>query len=70
MGRIEPTTIQPQSPVACDQPEGAVPVIREYIGIRPGYWRGKPHVLGHRINIKHVAVWYERMGMSPVEIVD
>lgn len=67
---MEPTTIPTPSPVIPDQPEGAIPVIREYIGIRPGYCGGKPHILGHRIKVKHVAICYERMGMSPAEIVD
>jgi uncharacterized protein (DUF433 family) len=48
---------------------GAVPVISEYIGIRPGYCGGEPHILGHRIKVRHVAVWHEQMGMSPAEIV-
>src|SRR3954468_19643563 len=45
------------------------PVVTEYIGVRPGYCGGYPHILGHRIKVKHVAVWYERMGMTPTEIV-
>jgi uncharacterized protein (DUF433 family) len=43
-------------------------VISEYIGIRPGYCGGEPHILGHRIKVRHVAVWHEEMGMSPAEI--
>src|SRR5207244_3126742 len=27
------------------------------------------HILGHRIKVKHVAVWHEQMGMTPTEIV-
>jgi uncharacterized protein (DUF433 family) len=46
-----------------------VPVIGEYIAIRPGYCGGKPHVAGHRIKVQHIAIWHERMGMSPEEIV-
>ncbi len=46
-----------------------IPVISEYIAIRPGHCGGKPHVAGHRIKVQHVAVWHERMGMSPEEIV-
>jgi uncharacterized protein (DUF433 family) len=67
---MEPTTFPTQSPVVSDQPEGAVPVIREHIGIRPGYCGGKPHILGHRIKVKHVAVWSERMQMTPEAIVE
>jgi uncharacterized protein (DUF433 family) len=53
---------------AIPQPE-TVPVIGEYIAIKPGYCGGKPHIAGHRIKVQHVAVWHERMGMTPAEIV-
>ena len=43
--------------------------VSEYIGVRPGYCGGEPHILGHRIKVRHVAVWHEQMGMSPAEIV-
>jgi uncharacterized protein (DUF433 family) len=43
--------------------------ISEFVGIRPGYCGGEPHILGHRIKVRHVAVWYEQMGMGPAEIV-
>jgi uncharacterized protein (DUF433 family) len=46
-----------------------VPVISERIGVRPGYCGGEPHILGHRIKVRHVVVWHERLGMSPTEIV-
>jgi uncharacterized protein (DUF433 family) len=46
-----------------------VPVIEEYIAIKPGYCGGKPHIAGHRIKVQQVAVWHERMGMTPEEIV-
>jgi uncharacterized protein (DUF433 family) len=49
--------------------ETVVPVITEYIAIKPGYCGGKPHIAGHRIKVQHVAVWHERMGMTPAEIV-
>jgi uncharacterized protein (DUF433 family) len=50
-----------------DEP-GGIPVISEYIGIWPGFCGGEPHILGHRIKVRHVALWYDRMGMSPAEI--
>src|SRR5467141_3973866 len=50
-------------------PENAVPVIGEYIGVKPGFCGGKPHILGHRVKVQHIAVWHERMGMTPEEIV-
>ncbi len=46
-----------------------VPVIAEYIAVKPGYCGGKPYVVGHRIKVQHIAVWHERMGMTPEEIV-
>ncbi len=50
-------------------PETVVPVIAEYIAIKPGFCGGKPHLIGHRVKVQHVAVWHERMGMTPEEIV-
>ncbi len=35
----------------------------------PGVRGGKPCVAGHRISVSDVAIWHERMGMSPDEIV-
>jgi uncharacterized protein (DUF433 family) len=35
----------------------------------PGTCSGKPRIAGTRIKVQHVAIWYERMGMSPDEIV-
>jgi uncharacterized protein (DUF433 family) len=46
-----------------------VPVIGEHIAIKPGFCGGKPHLVGHRVKVQHVAVWHERMGMTPEEIV-
>src|SRR5947207_15299704 len=46
-----------------------LPVIGEYIAIKPGFCGGKPHILGHRIKVQHIAVWHERQGMTPDEIV-
>lgn len=47
-----------------------LPVVIEHIGVRAGYCGGKPHILGHRIKVEHVAIWYEKAGMSPIEIVE
>jgi uncharacterized protein (DUF433 family) len=65
---MEPTSTPPQ---VATPPDGATtfPVVAEYIGTRPGYCGGRPHILGHRIKVKHVADWHERMGLSPAEIV-
>ncbi len=35
----------------------------------PGTCGGKPRIAGHRIKVADVAIWYERMGLSPEEIV-
>jgi uncharacterized protein (DUF433 family) len=35
----------------------------------PGVCGGKPRIDGHRINVEHVAICHERIGMSPDEIV-
>jgi uncharacterized protein (DUF433 family) len=64
---MEPTT----PPVTVQPHEGpsTFPVVTEYIGVRPGYCGGRPHILGHRIKVKHVAIWHEQMGMTPTQIV-
>jgi uncharacterized protein (DUF433 family) len=49
--------------------ETVVPVIAEYIAVKPGFCGGKPHLIGHRIKVQHIAVWHERMGMTAEEIV-
>jgi uncharacterized protein (DUF433 family) len=46
-----------------------LPVISEYIGIKPGFCGGRPHILGHRIKVQHIAIWHERRGQSAEEIV-
>lgn len=58
----------PTTPPAAAPSEVTLPVVREYIAVKPGFCGGKPHVIGHRIKVQHVAVWHERMGMSPEEI--
>ena len=35
----------------------------------PGTCGGRPRIAGHRITVEDVAIWYERMGLSPDEIV-
>ena len=64
---MEPTVTRTHEPH--DEPS-TLPVVTEYIGVRPGYCGGHPHILGHRIKVKHVAVWHEQQGMSPAEIVE
>ena len=64
---MEPTATRTPEP---HDETSAFPVVTEYIGVRPGYCGGYPHILGHRIKVKHVAVWHEHQGMNPVEIVE
>ncbi len=45
------------------------PPSRPHIVVAPGYCGGKPHVAGHRVKVQHIAVWHERQGLSPEEIV-
>ncbi len=35
----------------------------------PDICGGRPRIDGHRIQVEDVAIWHERMGMSPDEIV-
>ncbi|MFL5245094.1 MAG: DUF433 domain-containing protein [Gemmataceae bacterium] len=46
-----------------------VPADRVRIVSTPGTCGGRPRIDGHRITVEDVAVWHERMGMSPDEIV-
>ena len=62
---MEPTATSTTEPRSVP---GTLPVVTEYIGVRPGYCGGEPHILGHRIKVRHVAVWHEQMGMTPTEI--
>lgn len=48
---------------------GVLPVVTEHIGVRVGCCGGKPHLLGHRIKVEQVAIWHEKVGMSPASIV-
>jgi uncharacterized protein (DUF433 family) len=50
-------------------PQTVLPIIGEYIAVKPGFCGGKPHIIGHRIKVQHIAIWRERMGMTPEEIV-
>src|SRR4051794_41383460 len=58
---MEPTAPRTQEPPP-------IPVVTEYIGVRPGYCGGEPHILGPRIKVRHVALWHEQMGMTQTRI--
>lgn len=61
------STPTPDTPA---EPARTIPVLSEHVGVRPGYCGGKPHLLGHRSKVKHIAVWYDRQGLGPSEIVE
>jgi uncharacterized protein (DUF433 family) len=42
--------------------------LQDRIVTTPGV-RGKPRIASHRITVSDVAIWHERMGMTPDEIV-
>lgn len=44
-------------------------VIHEHIEIGPAAGGPKPRIVGHRIRVQDVAIWHEKLGMSPDEIV-
>ena len=44
-------------------------VINNHIEITQGVCGGKPRIAGHRISVEDIAVWHERMRLSPDEIV-
>ncbi len=44
------------------------PVLTEHLVRTPGLAGGKPRIAGHRITVQNVAIWHERLGMTPDEI--
>lgn len=45
-------------------------VLRRHIEIVDGAGGPKARIAGHRVRVEDVAVWHERLGMSPDAIVD
>jgi len=64
---MEPTAIQGQTEIT--QATSSPPLDRVRIVSTPGMCGGRPRIDGHRITVEDVAIWHERMGMSPDEIV-
>src|SRR5262249_3397854 len=62
---MEPTATQDLAP----EPVCAPPADRVRIVSTPGTCGGRPRIDGHRVTVEDVAVWHERLGMSPDEIV-
>src|SRR6478736_970487 len=71
MSSMEPTATQvTNAPARADNgPAGEHPADRIRIVSTPGVCGGRPRIDGHRITVEDVAIWHERMGMSPDEIV-
>ena len=63
------TTTPNQTPSNQGAAPAASPPDRVRIVSTPGVRGGKPRIDGHRITVADVAVWHERMGLSPDEIV-
>jgi uncharacterized protein (DUF433 family) len=64
--------MEPTSPQLTDvhAPTTHVPAVdRVRIVSTPGVCGGRPRIDGHRITVEDVAVWHERLGQSPDEIV-
>ena len=45
-----------------------LPVLSRHIEATADVCGGRPRIVGRRITVEHVAVWHERVGMSPEEI--
>ena len=41
-----------------------------HIEISPGVAGGKPRIAGRRVTVQNIAVWHERLGMTPSEIAE
>ncbi len=46
----------------------ATDVLAQHIVTTRGTAGGKPRIAGRRITVQQVAIWHERLGMSPDEI--
>ena len=44
-------------------------IVDNHIAIVQNMCGGKPHIKGHRIRVQDVAIWYEKMDMTPDEII-
>jgi uncharacterized protein (DUF433 family) len=67
MTAMEPTTSENQNETS--ELTSSPPRDRVRIVSTPGTCGGRPRIDGHRITVEDVAIWHERMGMSPDEIV-
>src|SRR5580700_3401510 len=71
MQNMEPTATQSTNVAGQSviSPTFEHPADRVRIVSTPGVCGGRPRIDGHRITVEDVAIWHERMGMSPDEIV-
>jgi uncharacterized protein (DUF433 family) len=46
-----------------------VGVVGDHIVATPGICGGRPRINGHRITVQNIAIWHERGGLTPDEIV-
>ena len=67
MRLMEPTTAPHHTET--NEATRTPPLDRVRIVSTPGTCGGRPRIDGHRITVEDVAIWHERMGMSPDEIV-
>lgn len=67
MTTMEPTTTERQTETS--EATNSPPRDRVRIVSTPGTCGGRPRIDGHRITVEDIAIWHERMGMSPDEIV-
>jgi uncharacterized protein (DUF433 family) len=44
--------------------------MRDHIEVTPGAGGPEPRIAGHRIRVRDVVIWHEKLGMSPDAIVD
>lgn len=42
--------------------------VASHIEIAPGIAGGKPRIAGHRITVRNIVIWHERLGISADEI--
>ncbi|HEY0069737.1 MAG TPA: DUF433 domain-containing protein [Chloroflexia bacterium] len=45
-----------------------VKTLDQHIEITPGIAGGKPRIAGHRITVRDIAIWHERVGKTADEI--
>ena len=68
-GNMEPTTFTSNDLTPSPGLTASHPADRIRIVSTPGICGGRPRIDGHRIQVEDVAIWHERMGMRPEEIV-